>query len=122
MIIDSGATDHFFANRAYFATYEKYHYEFQTCFEKILTVYLCGDVVLYLAYSDCSEVTWTIKRVSWPPSSGKNLLSTIFLVRKGVEVFLRQLHIPSKIRHHGYFIGVVDIIDNQYVVRKTDHF
>ncbi len=30
VIIDSGATDHFFANGAYFSTHEEYHHEFQT--------------------------------------------------------------------------------------------
>lgn len=75
-----------------------------------------------MAHPDGSEVTWTIKKVSWAPSLGHNLLSTIPLTRKGVEVFLRQLHIPSEIRHHGSLFGVADIIDNQYVVRTTGYF
>ena len=89
MIIDSGATDHFFANRAGFSTYEEYHYEFQTGSGEILTAHGYGDVVLHLAYPDGSKVTWTIKKVSWAPSLGPNLLSTIPFARKGVEVFLQ---------------------------------
>ncbi len=78
--------------------------------------------MLRLAYPDSSEVTWTIKKVSWAPSLGQNLLTTILLARKGVEVFLRQPHIPSKIRHHGSLFGMADIIDNQYFVRTTSYF
>ncbi len=122
MIIDSEATDHFFTNRAYFSTYEKYHHEFQTGFEKILRAQGYGDVVLRLVHPDGSEVTWTIKNVSWAPSLGHNLLSTIPLARKGVEVFLRQPHIPSEISHQGIPFGVADIIDNQYIVRTTGYF
>ncbi len=88
MIIDSGATDHFFTNNAYFSTYEDYHQWFQTGSGKILTADGYGDVVLRLAHPDDSEVIWTIKKVSWAPSLGHNPLSTIPIVRKEVEVFL----------------------------------
>ncbi len=122
MIIDSGATDHFFTNRAYFSTYEEYHHEFQTGSGKILTAHGYGDVVLRLAHRDGSEVTWTVKKVSWAPSLEHNPLSTILLVRKGAEVFLRQPHIPSEISHQGIIFGVADIIDNEYIVRTTGYF
>ena len=78
--------------------------------------------MLRLAHPDVSEVTWTIKIVSWAPSLGNNLWSTILIARKGIEVFLRQPHIPSEISHQGIFFGVADIIDNQYVVRRTGYF
>ena len=39
IIIDSGATDHFFSNCAYFSIYEKYHHEFQTSSGEVLTAY-----------------------------------------------------------------------------------
>ena len=122
VIIDSGATDHFFANRAYFSTYEKYHHEFQTDSGEILIAHGYGNVVLRLAHLDGSEVIWTIKKVSWAPSLGHNLLSTIPLSKKRVEVFLRQHHISTEISHHGSFFGVADIIDNQYVVRTIRYF
>ena len=72
MIIDSGTTDHFFANRAYFSTHDNYHHEFQTVSEEILTAYWYGDVVLHLAYPDGSDVTWRIKK-----SAGLRHLDTI---------------------------------------------
>ncbi len=82
VIIDSGATDHFFANRAYFSAYEEYHHEFQTGSEEILSAYGYGDIILRLAHPDGSEVIWTIKKVSWAPSLVHNLLSTIPLSKK----------------------------------------
>ncbi len=122
VIIDSGVTDHFFTNRAYFSTYEEYHHEFQTGSGKILIAYGYRDVVLRLPHPDSSEVTWTIKKVSWAPSLRNNLLCTIPLARKGVEVFLQQPHIPSEISYQEIFFGVADIIDNQYVVCTTGYF
>ena len=122
IIIDSGATDHFFSNRTYFSTYEEYHHEFQTGSGEILTAHGYGDVVLRLAHPDGSEVIWTIKKVSWAPSLGHNLLSTIPLAKKGVEVLLRQIQVPSEISHHGELFGVADIIDNQYIVRTKGYF
>ena len=38
-IIDSNAREYFFANLAYFATYEKYYHEFPTGFGKIFSAY-----------------------------------------------------------------------------------
>ena len=64
VIIDSGTMDPFFANRTYFSTCQKYHHDFQTNSEEILTANGYGDVMLRLADPDSSEVTWTIKKVS----------------------------------------------------------
>ena len=88
VIIDSGATNHFFLNHAYFSTYEKYYYEFQTGSGEVFTAHGYWDVILQLAHPDGSEVIWIIKKVSWAPALGHNFLSTILLVKKGVEVFL----------------------------------
>ncbi len=63
-----------------------------------------------------------MKKVSWALFIGYNLLSTIPLAKKDVEVLLRQIQIPSEISHHGEFFGVADIIDNQYVVWTTGYF
>ena len=89
VIIDSGARNHFFANCAYFFTYKEYHHEFQTDSREILTAYRYGNVILRLAHPDGSEITWIVKKVSWAPSLRQNLLSTISLARKRVEVLLR---------------------------------
>ncbi len=39
-----------------------------------------------------------------------------------VEVFLRQIQVPSEISHRGELFGVADIIDNQYFVRIIVYF
>ncbi len=39
IIIDSGATDHFFSNHVYFSKYEEYHHKFQTGTGEVLTSY-----------------------------------------------------------------------------------
>ena len=64
----------------------------------------------------------TVKKVSWAPSLGHNLLSTISLAKKGAKVFLQQIQVLSEISHHEKLFGIADIIDNQYVVRKTGYF
>ncbi len=79
-------------------------------------------MVLHLAHPDGLEVIWKIKKVSLAPSLGYNLLSTIPLAKKGVEVFLRQIQVPSEIRHHGELFGVEDIIDNRHVLRTKGYF
>ena len=80
-----------------FSTYEKYHHEFQTGSREVLTAYEYGDVILQLAQSDGLEVIWTIKKVSWAPALGHNLLSTIFPAKKKVEIFLRRSGTLSEI-------------------------
>ncbi len=122
IIINSGATDHFFSNRAYFSKYEEYHYEFQTGSGEVLAAHGYGDVVLCFANPDGSEVISTIKKVSLAPSLEHNLLSTIPLAKKRVEVFLPKVQVPIKISHHGELFGVDDIINNQYVIRTTGYF
>ncbi len=119
VIINSGATDHFFANFEYFSTYEKYHHEFQTRSGEILKVYRYGNVIFCLAHFDGSEVIWSIKKVSWASSLGQNLLTTIFLLKKSVKVFLRQFHMSLKISKHGELFGMADIVDDQYFVCTT---
>lgn len=46
VIIDCGATDHFFCNRDFFLTYTKYYHEFRTGSGQVLPAYGYGDVVL----------------------------------------------------------------------------
>ena len=122
VIIDSGATDHFFLNCAYFSIYEEYHHEFQPGSGEVLTAYGYGDIILRLAHPNGSEVNWTIKKISWAPSLGHNLLSTISLIKKGVEVFLRQFDLLLEISLQGELFGAADIINNQYIVCTSRYF
>ncbi len=83
IIIDSGAIDHFFSNRAYFSLYKKCHHEFQTGSGELFTAHGYGDDVLRVAHPNAA-----IKKVSLAQSLGHHLLSTIPLAKKCVEVLL----------------------------------
>lgn len=122
MFIDSEATDRFFANYAYFSTYKKYYYEFQTSFGEILITHKYRDIILCLAHLDDSKIIWTIKKVNSTPLLKHNLLSNIFFAKKRVEVFLQQSYILSEISHHGNLFGIANIINNKYVVYITGYF
>ena len=79
-------------------------------------------MVLRLAPFDGSEVICTTKKVSLDLSLGHNLLSTILLAKKRVEVLLWQVQVPSEISYLKELFGVVNIINNQYVFWTTDYF
>ncbi len=61
----------------------------------------------------------TVKKIIWAPSLEYNLLSTIFLSKKCVEVFLCQFQMPSEISKLRELFEVVNIVDDQYVVCTT---
>ena len=65
--------------------------------------------------------TLTVTNVSWAPKLGHNLLSTIPLAKKGVEVFLRKAGQPSEIVVDDEVFGLADIIENQYVIRLAEN-
>ncbi len=58
--------------------------------------------------------------MSWVSELGHNLLSTIPLARKGIEMFLRKATQPSEIVIDEEVFGLADIIENQYVIRLAD--
>ncbi len=64
--------------------------------------------------------TLTVTNVSWAPRLGHNLLSTIPLVRKGIEVLFRKAGQPSEIVVDEEVFGLADIIENEYVARLAE--
>ena len=117
VIIDTGATDHFFSNRGFFTTYAEYYHEFQTGSGQVLPAFGYGDVVLNMIQEDGSINVLTVKDVSWAPALGHNLLSTVPLAMKGVEVFLRRTNVPTQLIHENKIHGLADVINRQYVLR-----
>ena len=117
VILDCGATDHFFCNREFFTTFTEYYHEFQTGSGQHVPAYGYGDVVLNLVHENKAVNVFTIRKVSWAPALGHNLLSTIPLALKGVEVHLRKVGEPSQIWYEGKLQGLADIVDRQYVLR-----
>ena len=58
-----------------------------------------------------------VKDVSWASALGHNLLSTVPLAMKGVEVFLRRTDVPTQLIHENKIHGLADVINRQYVLR-----
>ena len=50
--------------------------------------------------------------MSWAPELRHNLLSTILLAKKGIEVFLRKVGQPSEIIVDNEVFGLANIIEN----------
>ena len=90
VIIDSGATDHFFSNRDLFSTYTEYEHEFETGAGEKIVAHGYGNVNLRMSDLEGNINTLTVTHVSWAPELGQNLLSTIPSARLGIEVFLKK--------------------------------
>ena len=54
--------------------------------------------------------------MSWALELGHNLLSTIPLARKDVEIYLRKAGQPSEIVVDEEIFGLANIIENHYVI------
>ncbi len=117
VIIDSGAKDNFFSNRDLFSLYTEYEYKFETRIGKKIVAYGYGNVNLRMSDLKSNINTLTVTNVSWAPELGHNLLSTIPLARKRVEVFLRKTCQHSEIVVDEEVFGLANIIKNQYVIR-----
>ena len=120
VIIDSGATDYFFSNWDLFSTYTEYKYKFGIkTGEKIAA---CNYGNINLRMTDCTGNihTSTITNMSWRSELDYNLLSTILLARKSVEVSLKKAGQPSKIVIDKKVLGLANIIKNQYVIRLAE--
>ena len=97
VIIDSGATDHFFCNRDLFSTYTEYQHEFETETGQRIIAHGYGNVILRMYDMSGNVNTLAVTNVSWAPELGHNLLSIIPLAKKGFEVFLRKLGCLSEL-------------------------
>ena len=60
--------------------------------------------------------TLMVINVSWAPKLDQNLLSTILLAKKGIEVFLKKVSQPSEIIVDDEVFGLANIIGNLYVI------
>lgn len=96
--------------------YRENQHVFETGSGEKVTAYGYGDVILQLQLLDKMINTLTVSNVSWAPDLGHNLLSTIPLARKGIEVFLRRTSRQSEIIFEDELVGLADMIDNQYVI------
>ena len=116
VIIDSGATSHIFANKDLIFDYKPNPSFVETGSGELLKCPGQNKVKIDMEGPDgITEVV--VENIIWCPELGYNLLSTISLSRRGIEVFLRSQDKPSEFRKDGRIFGLADIIDNQYVVR-----
>ena len=120
VIIYSGATDHFFSNRDLFSTYKEYEYEFETSTREKIVAHGYGNINLRMSELKGNINTLKVTYVSWVPKLGHNLLSSMNLARKGVEIFLKKVGLPSEIVVDEDVFGLSDIIENQYVFQLAE--
>lgn len=116
IIIDSGATSHVFSNKSFIFDYEPIESCVETGSGELLKCPGRGKAKIDLEGPN-GNIDAMIKDVIWCPDLGHNLLSTLPLGRRGVEVFLRVDGRPSEFWKNDKVFGYADIIDNQYVVR-----
>ena len=111
VVLDCRATDYFFCNQEVFTIFTEYYHKFQTGSGQIVPAYGYGDVVFNLVHHNKAINIFTIQKVSWAPALGHNLLSTISLALKEVEVHLKKSSKLSQIWYNGKLQGLVNIID-----------
>ena len=116
IIADSGTTQHLIANRDLIRDYYDDYSEYQTGSGEVLPSYGKGTLLLPL-----DNGFLKLSNVWYAPDLGFNLISTIQLGEKGVEMWLRTTDQPSQILHDGAILGYADPIDGQYVFRLKDN-
>ncbi len=121
VIINSGATDLFFCNRDLSTIYREYENEFQTGTGQKIAAHCYGNVHLRLSDHEGNITILTVTKVSWAAQLGHNLLNTIPLANKGIEVFLRKVGQPSEIIADDKRFRLADMIWNQYVIRLAEN-
>ena len=115
IIADSDTTQHLIANRDLICNYYDDYSEYQTGSGEVLPSY--GKGTLHLPLDNGSL---TLFDVWYAPDLGFNLVSTIQLGKKGVEMWLQTSDRPSQILYDGTVLGYADPIDGQYVIRLQD--
>ena len=115
IIVDSGTTQHFIANHDLIRNYYDDYLEYQTGSREVLPSY--GKVTLLLPLDNGF---FRLTNVWYAPDLGFNLISTIQLGEKGVEMWLQTTDQPSEILHDETILGYADSIDGQYVFWLKD--
>ena len=112
VIADSGTTQHLIANKDLIQNYYDDFSEYQTGSGEVLTSY--GKGTLHLPLDNGSL---TLLDVWYAPDLGYNLVSTIELGKKGIEMWLQASDRPSEVWHDESVLGYMDPVEGQYVFR-----
>ena len=120
VIIDFGTTDHFLNNRDLFSTYTKYEHQFETKTGEKISIHGYSNINLRMNDHQSNTNTLIVINMNWVLKLGHNLLNTISLAKKGVEVFLKKAGQLSKIVIDEEVFNLADIIENQYFIQLVD--
>jgi hypothetical protein len=118
-ILDSGATDHIFCNRSSFISYTPKISICETGTGEKFTAEGTESVQMKLIDDQDRPKLVILIGVLYSSQLQYNLVSTIKLAKKGVETLLSLLIKTSKLLMDDDVIAVVDIINNQYVLREN---
>lgn len=105
-----GITQHLIANRKLIHDYYDNYLEYQTGSGEVLLSY--GKDTLFMPLDNGFL---KLNNVWYAPDLGFNLVSTIQLGEKRVEMWLQTTNQLSQILHDGAILGYADLIDGQYV-------
>ena len=116
IIADLGTTQHLITNRDLICDYYDDYSEYQTRSRKVLPSYAKSTLLLPLDKSFLK-----LNNIWYAPDLGFNLISTIQLGEKEVEIWLKTTDQPSQILHDEAILGYADFIDGQYVFWLKDN-
>ena len=105
--IDFGTTAHLIFNRDFIQNYYEDYKVYQTGSGEELSSY--GKGTLYLPMNGGNL---TLIDVYYAPNLGFNLLSTVLLENKGVEMYLRVTNLASQILYNNEILGYANPINN----------
>ena len=100
-----------------FPTHTEYKHEFGTGIGEKIVAHSFDNVDLIMSDLNGNIDSLIVTNLSQVPELGHNLLSTILLARKGIEVFLRKAGQPSEIIVDEKIFALANIIENQYDIR-----
>ncbi len=112
IIADSSTTQHLIANRKLIRDYYNNYSEYQTGSREVLPSYGKDPLLLPL-----DNGFFKSANVLYSSDLGFNLISTIQLGKKRVQIWLQTTDQPSQILHDVEILGYTDPIDGQYVLR-----
>ena len=117
VIIDSRVTSHIFVNKNLIFNYKLKLFFVETDFDELLKCSELNKAKINMKKSD-ENTEVTVKNIIWCSELEYNLLSTISLSSRSIEMFLRSQKKSSEFRKNERVFGLADIINNQYVVRE----
>lgn len=116
VIIDWGAIDNFLTNKDWITNYRDHQHVFEIGSGEKVTTYDYRHVILQHQSLDGIINTLTVSNFGLASDLCHHFLSTIFLTKKGIKIFLRTSGGPSEIFFETRVVRLVDLFDNQYFI------